>query len=93
LRPEGIQVHSLLPGFVETEGFKPRTTLRNPLMRRFVIDSEDVAVAIVKAVEKGKQEVTIPWFPYRPISVVQALFPGLIARLVGQYGYQPGVQD
>jgi short-subunit dehydrogenase len=93
VRGEGIKVHTILPGFVETEGFKPRTTLRNPLMRRFVIDSEDVAVAIVRAVEKNKSELTIPWFPYRPISVVQAVFPGLIARLVGQYGYKPGVQD
>jgi short-subunit dehydrogenase len=93
LRSEGIQVHTLLPGFVETEGFKPRTTLSNSLMRRFVIDSEDVAEAIVEAVEKGKREVTIPWFPYRLVSIAQALFPGLLARLVGSYGYRPGVHD
>lgn len=93
LRPEGIQVHTILPGFVETEGFKPRTTLRNPLMRRFVIDADKVAVAIAKAVEKGKREVTIPWFPYRLASIGQALFPGLLARLVGSYGYRPGVED
>lgn len=93
LRVERIRVHTVLPGFVETEGFKPRTTLKSGLMRRFVIDSEDVAAAIVKAVEKGKREITVPWFPYRPISVAQALFPGLIAALVGWYGYRPGVQD
>jgi len=92
-RAEGIEVHTVLPGFVETEGFTPRTTLRSGLMRRFVIDADDVARAIVRAVEKGKREVTVPWFPYRPISVVQALFPGLIAALVGWYGYRPGVQD
>lgn len=93
LRAEGIQVHTLLPGFVETEGFKPRTTLKSSLMRRFVIDSEDVANAIVEAVEKGKREITIPWFPYRFVSISQALFPGLVARLVGSYGYRPGVHD
>jgi short-subunit dehydrogenase len=93
LRAERIQVHTVLPGFVETEGFKPRTTLRSGLMRRFVIESEDVANAIVKAVEKGKREVTIPWFPYRLVSVFQSLFPGVLARLVGSYGYRPGVQD
>jgi short-subunit dehydrogenase len=93
LRSEGIQVHTVLPGFVETEGFKPRATLRSGLMRRFVIESEDVANAIVKAVEKGKREVTIPWFPYRLVSVFQSLFPGVLARLVGSYGYRPGVQD
>ncbi|MGH3065443.1 MAG: SDR family NAD(P)-dependent oxidoreductase [Gaiellaceae bacterium] len=93
LRPEGVKVHALLPGFVETEGFKPRTTLKSSLMRRLVLDSEEVANAIVEAVEKGKREVTIPWFPYRLASIFQALFPGVLARLVGSYGYRSGVQD
>ncbi len=93
LRGEGIQVHSVLPGFVETEGFKPRTTLSNPLMRRFVIDPDQVADAILKAVERGKREVTVPWLPYRLVAIFQTLFPGVLARLVGSYGYRPGVQD
>jgi short-subunit dehydrogenase len=93
LRTEGIRVHTLLPGFVETEGFKPRTTLSSSLMRRFVIDSEDVANAIVGMIEKGKGEITIPWFPYRFVSISQALFPGVLARLVGRYGFRPGVHD
>jgi hypothetical protein len=93
LRAEGISVHTILPGFVETEGFKPRTTLQSSLMRRFVLDSDDVARAIVKAIEKGKREITVPWFPYRPVSIFQALFPGILARLVGRYGYRPGVHD
>lgn len=93
LRPEGIQVHTLLPGFVETEGFTPRSNLRSGLMRRFVLDADDIARAIVKAVERGRKEMTIPWFPYRPVSIFQTLFPGLLARLVGSYGYRPGTQD
>lgn len=93
LRSEGIEVHTLLPGFVETEGFTPRSNLRSGLMRRFVLDADDVARAIVKAVEKGRNEMTIPWFPYRPVSIFQALFPGFLARLVGSYGYRPGTQD
>jgi short-subunit dehydrogenase len=93
LRSEGIQVHTLLPGFVETEGFTPRSNLRSGLMRRFVLDSDDVAKAIVKMIEKGRSEMTVPWFPYRPVSIFQALFPGVLARLVGSYGYRPGTQD
>jgi short-subunit dehydrogenase len=93
LRAEGIQVHTVLPGFVETEGFRPRTTLQSSLMRRFVIDADDVARAIAKSVEKGKREITVPWFPYRFVAMFQALFPGVLARLVGRYGYRPGVQD
>jgi uncharacterized protein len=93
LRTERIRVHSLLPGFIETEGFTPRTNLRSGLMRRFVLDADDVAKAIVKAVERGRGEITVPWFPYRPVSIFQALFPGVLARLIGSYGYTPGTQD
>jgi short-subunit dehydrogenase len=93
LRAEGILVHTLLPGFVETEGFKPRTTLSSGVMRWFVLDSEDVARAIAKAVSRGRRELTVPWFPYRPVSIFQAVFPGVLARLVGRYGYRPGVHD
>jgi short-subunit dehydrogenase len=93
LRHERIYVHAILPGFVETEGFTPRKTLRNPLMRRFVIEADAVAKAIVKSVERNRREVTIPWFPYRLISMAQALTPGVVARLVGRFGYHPWVHD
>jgi short-subunit dehydrogenase len=82
LRPRGVQVHTVLPGFVETEGFPQRSKLRSPFMRRFVIEAEDVAEAIVHAVERGKTEVTVPWFPYRIATIGQALVPGLFSRLV-----------
>ena len=82
LRPRGVQVHTVMPGFVETEGFPQRAKLRSPLMRRYVIEADDVARAIVGAVEKGKAEVTVPWFPYRLAAVGQALVPGLFSRLV-----------
>ena len=82
LRPRGIQVHTVMPGFVETEGFPQRSKPRSPFMRRFVIEAEDVAEAIVKAVEKGKAEVTVPWFPYRLATIGQAVVPGLFSRLV-----------
>ena len=82
LRPRGVQVHTVLPGFVETEGFPQRSKLRSPFMRRFVIEAEDVAEAIVHAVERGKGEVTVPWFPYRIATIGQALVPGLFSRLV-----------
>jgi short-subunit dehydrogenase len=82
LRPRGIQVHTIMPGFVETEGFPQRSKLRSPMMRRYVIEADDVARAIVTAVEKGKAEVTVPWFPYRLASIGQAVVPGLFSRLV-----------
>jgi short-subunit dehydrogenase len=82
LRPQGIQVHTVMPGFVETEGFPQRSKLRSPVMRRFVIEADDVADAVVEAIEKGKAEVTVPWFPYRIASIGQAVVPGIFSRLV-----------
>ncbi len=82
LAPRGVRVHTVMPGFVETEGFPQRAKLRSPLLRRYVIEADDVARAIVRAVEKGKSEVTVPWFPYRLAAVGQALVPALFSRLV-----------
>jgi short-subunit dehydrogenase len=84
LRSSGIRVHTVLPGFVETEGFPQRTKLRSPFLRRFVIEPEDVAKAVVRAVERNKGEVTVPWFPYRPVSIAQGLAPGLVARIAAR---------
>jgi short-subunit dehydrogenase len=87
LRGTGIRVHTVLPGFVETEGF-PQATLSSRLMRRFVIKPEEVATKIAEAVEKGKREITVPWFPYRLISIAQALVPGVFSRFVSGSGYR-----
>lgn len=84
LAGSGIHVHTVLPGFVETEGFPQRAKLRSGLMRRFVIEADDVAKAVVRAVEKDKRELTVPWFPYRFVSIAQALFPGLVTSLAAR---------
>ena len=82
LRPRGVQVHTILPGFVETEGFPQRAKLRSKFLLRFVLEADDVARAVVKAIERGKQEMTVPWFPYRISSLAQAVMPQLFSRLV-----------
>jgi short-subunit dehydrogenase len=84
LRGTGIHVHAILPGFVETEGFPQRSKLRSRLLRHYVIEADDVAKAVVRAVEKDKGEVTVPWFPYRFVSISQALFPRLVAGMAAR---------
>ena len=78
LAPRGVRVHTVLPGFVETEGFPQRDTLPEPL-RRLVVDPPLVAERIVEAVERGRPEIYVPRW-YRPVAPLQALFPGLLAR-------------
>jgi uncharacterized protein len=92
LRGTGIQVHTILPGFVETEGFPQQSVLASRIMRRLVIGPEEVAAAIARAVEKGKREVTVPWFPYRLITIAQTLVPGVFARFVSGSGYRKGAE-
>lgn len=87
LGERGVQVHTVLPGFVETEGFPQRSVLRSAFFRRTVIGPELVAERIVEAVESGKRELFVPRW-YRVFALVQALLPGLSARLVERSGYR-----
>jgi short-subunit dehydrogenase len=83
LRPRGIRVHTVLPGFVETEGFSQRARFSNPLVRRLVVEPELVAERVVGAVERDRREIFVPrWYRFAPI--VQALAPGIVARLAGR---------
>ena len=87
LSGRGVRVHTVLPGFVETEGFPQRSVLRSAFFRRAVIGPELVAKRIADAVESGKRELFVPRW-YRIFSVVQALLPGLTAHLVTRSGYR-----
>ena len=91
LRGTGISVLTVMPGFVETEGFPQQSVLSSRVLRRFVIEPDEVATKIVDAVDKGKREITVPWFPYRPIAIAQAVLPTVFARFVGASGYRKGV--
>ena len=87
LAARGVQVHTVLPGFVETEGFPQRSVLTSAFFRRAVIGPELVAERIVDAVASGKRELYVPRW-YRTFALVQALLPGLSARLVARSGYR-----
>jgi len=88
LKGTGISVHSIMPGFVETEGFPQKNVLKSKLMLRFVIEVDEVAEGVVKAIEKDKSETVIPWFPYRLIGIAQAVVPGIVSRFVGMSDYR-----
>jgi NAD(P)-dependent dehydrogenase (short-subunit alcohol dehydrogenase family) len=87
LADRGVRVHTVLPGFVETEGFPQKSVLRNPFFRRAVITPDVVAERIANAVESGKRELFVPRW-YRLFSLAQVLLPGLSARLVARSGYK-----
>ena len=57
-------MHTVKPGFAETEGF-PQSWLPPPV-QRIVIGPEDVAAHVLRSLENGRGETTVPWF-YGPI--------------------------
>jgi hypothetical protein len=80
LRARGIHVHTVNPGFVETEGFPQGATLRNPFLRRLVVGPEHVARHVLKSIDRDRRETFVPRW-YRAAALAQALLPGLVARL------------
>jgi short-subunit dehydrogenase len=85
LRPRGIRVHTILPGFVETAGFPQRK--RFGRLATLVAEPELVAERLLAAVEHDRREVYVPsWYRVAPLA--QALVPGLVAR-VATRGIRP----
>lgn len=87
LRSRGVRVHTVLPGFVETEGFPQRTVLGSALLRRTVIEPEAVAEHVLAAIERDRRESVVPRW-YRLAAVAQALAPGLLGRLLARPKYR-----
>jgi short-subunit dehydrogenase len=83
LRPRGIHVHTVNPGFVETPGFPQRGRSRNRIWQRIVIEPDEVARRVLEVLAKDKVETTVPRW-YRVGSLAQALAPGLLVRLLSR---------
>jgi uncharacterized protein len=78
LRGERIRVHTVKPGFAETEGF-PQTWLPRPV-QRIVIGAEDVAAHVLHSLDDGRGETTVPWF-YGPLGTLQDAMPNVFTRV------------
>jgi hypothetical protein len=81
LRRERIRVHTVKPGFVETEGF-PQSWLP-ARVQRVVIRPEDVAAHVLRSLDEGRGETTVPWF-YGPIAPLQDAMPNVFTRVLGR---------
>jgi len=81
LRSRGVRVHTVKPGFAETEGF-PQKWLPKPV-QRIVIGPAEVADHVVRSIEKNRGETTVPWF-YGPLGALQDMLPNVFTIVLGR---------
>ncbi len=86
LRAKGIRVHTVKPGFTETEGF-PQSWLPRPV-RRVVIGPQDVAAHVLRSLEEGRGETTVPWY-YGPLAPLQDAMPNVFTSVLGRVRKAP----
>ena len=79
LRPRGVHVHTVNPGFVHTEGF-PQDWLLRGRLGRVVVSPDFVADRIVRAIERDRAEIFVPRW-YRVAALAQTILPGTLRRV------------
>lgn len=80
--PNGVHVGSVLPGFIETEGF-PAAELKARIATRWLVSTpEKAAEAVFEAGPGGEAERYVPR-PYRLVAILRILLPGLTRRVLG----------
>ena len=90
LRPRGVRVHTVNPGFVATEGFPQTRLVRRPVLGRLVVGPEAIARHVLGVLDRDRRETFVPvWYRVAPIA--QALVPGLVARRGGRFSRKRGV--
>jgi short-subunit dehydrogenase len=92
LARRGVRVHTICPGFVETEGFPQDRFTRYPLLRRLVPGPDYVARHVLRALDRNLREIVIPWW-YRPLAFVPTVAPGLAARVLERVGPTGGTHS
>jgi NAD(P)-dependent dehydrogenase (short-subunit alcohol dehydrogenase family) len=87
LKPRGIRVHTVSPGFVETEGFPQKGFLEMPILGRLVAGPDEIARHVERTIERERRETIVPaWYRIAPLA--QALVPGLVHRAVSRARYR-----
>ena len=86
LRGEGIRVHTVKPGFTETEGFPQSWLPRH--VQRVVIGPRDVATHVLRSLEEHRGETTVPWY-FGPVAPLQDAMPNIFARVLSRVPKAP----
>src|SRR5437762_6736017 len=81
LRSRGVRVHTIKPGFAETEGF-PQKWLPKPV-QRLVTGPEKGADHVLPSLDHNGGESTVPRF-YGPLGALQDMLPNLFTVVLGR---------
>jgi short-subunit dehydrogenase len=81
----GVDVLIANPGPVATPGFPQTRLLEGRLARHVVRTDDECADGILRALDAGRREVFLPAW-WRGAAVLQAAFPGTVARLAARFG-------
>jgi NAD(P)-dependent dehydrogenase (short-subunit alcohol dehydrogenase family) len=73
-----VKVHTVNPGFVETEGFPQRERFGPIVSKLVVVGAPLVVKRLLQAVDEDKREIVVPRW-YRPAAWLQAVAPGFFA--------------
>lgn len=76
LRPRGVCVSLVEPGFVATEGFPQADMVSDPVLKHLLGTTEQVSAAILDAVENRKPERIVPRW-YHLVQIPKMLTPPL----------------
>lgn len=80
----GVRVHAVNPGPVPTPGFPQGRAQAGRFSRYLVVQADDVARAIVKALEHDRRELFIPSL-FRLAAAAQGIAPGSLSRLAARH--------
>ena len=86
LKPRKIRVHTVSPGFVETEGFPQQGFLEMPVLGRLVVLPDQIARHVESVLARNRRETIVPWW-YRIAPLAQVLLPGLVFLAVSRARY------
>jgi len=84
LRPSGVLVTTLCPGYIRTP-----MTAANPYPMPFLIDADDAARQLARAIDAGKRFVVIPWQMALVGALLRAVPDALYDRLAARAGRKP----
>ncbi len=88
MRPYGIRVVTILPGYIRTP-----LTARNPYQMPFLLDADDAARRIRRAIESGSSYRVVPWQMGVVAKLLKVLPNGLFDRLFAGKARKPRAAD